>query len=244
LRLDPQRNWAVNDPAELARVLPVLEQVQQDFNGAQSGNVRVSLADVIVLGGCAAVEKAAADAGVTITVPFSPGRTDATQDMTDADAMEVLEPQADGFRNYLRDGEKLPPEILLVERAFMLNLTAPEMAVMVAGMRALGANTGGSPHGVLTDRPGQLTNDFFVNLLDMATEWTPSESSEDVYEGRDRSSGNVRWTASEVDLVFGANSQLRAVAEVYAADDAAGKFVTDFVATWNKVMNLDRFDLA
>jgi catalase-peroxidase len=244
LRLAPQRDWEVNDPAELARVLPVLEQVQQDFNAAQTGNVRVSLADVIVLGGCAAVEKAAADAGVSVTVPFSPGRTDATADMTDAEALEVLEPQADGFRNYLREGEKMPTEILLVDRAFMLNLTTPEMAVVLAGMRALGANTGGTSHGVLTERPGQLTNDFFVNLLDMDTEWTPSSSSEQIFDGRSRSSGETRWTATEVDLVFGANSQLRAIAEVYAADDAREKFVADFVKTWDKVMNLDRFDLS
>jgi catalase-peroxidase len=243
LRLEPQRNWEVNDPEELNRVLPVLEQVRDDFNGAQSGNVQVSLADVIVLGGCAAVEKAAADAGIVVTVPFSPGRTDATDEMTDAESFSVLEPQADGFRNYLREGEKLTPEILLVERAFMLGLTTPEMTVMLAGMRALGATAKGTSLGVLTERPGQLTNDFLVNLLDMDTEWTPSTSSEEIFDGRSRTSGETRWTASAVDLVFGSNSQLRGIAEVYAGSDASEKFVHDFVETWNKVMNLDRFDL-
>jgi catalase-peroxidase len=244
IRLEPQRSWAVNDPAELARVLPVLEQVQQDFNSAQSGGTRVSLADVIVLGGCAAVEEAARQAGHDITVPFAPGRTDASQEQTDTATFAVLEPTADGFRNYLRAGEKLSPETLLVDRAFMLNLTAPEMTVLLGGLRALDANHGHAPHGVLTGRPGTLTNDFFVNLLDMGTEWRTSESAENVYEGRDRATGDVRWTATAADLVFGANSQLRALAEVYATDDASEIFLRDFVAAWDKVMNLDRFDLA
>jgi len=241
IRLEPQRNWAVNEPAELGPVLTTLERIQQDFSGGQAGGKRVSLADVIVLGGCAGVEKAAKDAGFDITVPFAPGRTDASQEQTDVESFTVLEPTADGFRNYLRPGEKLPPEIRLVDRAFMLNLTAPEMTVLVGGMRALDANVGRSPHGVLTDRPGTLTNDFFANLLDMATEWRTSESAENVYEGRNRTTGDVVWTATAADLVFGSNSQLRAIAEVYASEDA--KFVRDFVAAWDKVMNLDRFDL-
>ena len=204
----------------------------------------MSLADLIVLGGGAAVEKAARDAGVEVTVPFNPGRTDASQEQTDVESFSVLEPRADGFRNYLRAGEKLQPETLLLDKANMLDLTAPEMSVLVGGMRVLGANHGGNPHGVFTQRPGALTNDFFVNVLDMGTEWKVSESTENVYEGRDRSSGDVRWTATAVDLVFGANSQLRAVAEAYAEDDAQEKFVRDFVAAWTKVMELDRFDLA
>ena len=243
LRLAPQKDWEVNEPAELAKVLPVLERVQQDFNAAQSGGTRVSLADVIVLGGCAAVEQAAKAAGFDVTVPFSPGRTDASQEQTDVDAFAVLEPQADGFRNYLRAGEKQPPERLLLDRANLLTLTAPEMTVLVGGMRALGANAGGSAHGIFTDRPGTLTNDFFVQLLDAGVEWKASASAENVYEGRDLASGEVTRTATGVDLVFGANSQLRALAELYAADDAREQFVQDFVAAWNKVMNLDRFDL-
>ena len=241
IRLAPQKDWEVNEPAELAKVLQVLEEIQQDFNNSQSGGTRVSLADLIVLGGCAAVEKAAKDAGHDITVPFSPGRTDASQEQTDVESFAVLEPTADGFRNYLRAGEKLSPETLLVDRAFMLNLSAPEMTVLVGGMRALNANFGQSAHGVLTDRPETLTNDFFVNLLDMSTEWKTSESSENVYEGRDRGTGEVRWTGTAVDLVFGSNSLLRGVAEAYASDDAKEKFVRDFAAAWNKVMNLDRF---
>ncbi|HLI43974.1 MAG TPA: catalase/peroxidase HPI [Acidimicrobiales bacterium] len=244
IRLEPQRSWEANDPALLAKVLPVLAQIQAEFNGSQSGGKAVSLADLIVLGGCAAVEAAARRAGHDVTVPFAPGRTDASQEQTDVESFAVLEPRADGFRNYLRAGEKLPPEKLLVERAALLDLTAPEMTVLVGGMRALGANFGQSRHGVLTDRPGALTNDFFVNLLDMSTEWKPSATAEHVYEGRDRATGEVRWTGTAVDLVFGAHSQLRAIAEVYGSDDAAGKFVADFVAAWNKVMNLDRFDLA
>jgi catalase-peroxidase len=243
IRLAPQKDWEVNDPAELARVLPVLERVQQEFNDAQTGSTKVSLADVIVLGGCAAVEQAARNAGHEVTVPFHPGRTDAVQEETDVEAFEVLEPRADGFRNYVRDGEKLPPETLLLDRANMLSLTTADMTALVGGMRALGANLGATSHGVFTDRPESLTNDFFVNLLDMGTEWKASESEENVYEGRDRSSGDPRWTASAVDLVFGANSQLRALAEVYAASDGEEKLVRDFVAAWVKVMELDRFDL-
>ncbi|EID15312.1 catalase/hydroperoxidase HPI(I) [Mycobacterium xenopi RIVM700367] len=243
IRLAPQKDWEVNNPPELAKVLPVLEKVQQDFNNSQSGNKKVSLADVIVLGGCAAVEQAAKKAGFDITVPFAPGRTDATQEMTDVESFSVLEPKADGFRNYLRAGEKASPEHLLVDRAYMLNLTAPEMTVLVGGMRALGANYGQTKHGVFTDRPETLTNDFFVNLCDMDNEWKVSESTENVYEVRDRATGRLKWTATAVDLVFGSNSVLRGLAEVYAADDAQEKFVQDFVAAWVKVMNLDRFDL-
>ncbi|HEU4910649.1 MAG TPA: catalase/peroxidase HPI, partial [Actinomycetes bacterium] len=244
IRLEPQRSWEANEPAVLATVLQTLESVQRDFNGSQSGGKRVSLADLIVLGGCAAVERAARDAGHDVTVPFAPGRTDASQEQTDAEAFSVLEPRADGFRNYLRPGEKLSPETLLLDRANLLTLTAPEMTVLVGGMRALGANAGKTAHGVFTDRPGTLTNDFFVNLLDMGTEWKASESAENVYEGRDRATGELRWTATAADLVFGANSQLRAIAEVYGADDAEEKLVRDFVAAWDKVMTLDRFDLA
>ena len=244
IRLAPQKNWEVNDPTELAKVLQTLEHVQQDFNSSQSGGKKVSLADVIVLGGCAAVEQAAKSAGHDITVPFAPGRTDASQEQTDVESFAVLEPTFDGFRNYLRAGEKLPAEELLVERAFMLNLTAPEMGVLVGGMRALNANFGQSRHGVFTGRPETLTNDFFVNLLDMNTEWKASVSGESVFEGRDRATGEIKWTATAVDLVFGSNSQLRAISEVYAWDDSKVKFVRDFVMAWDKVMNLGRFDLA
>ena len=244
IRLAPQKDWAVNEPAALAAVLPVLERVQQEFNDGQTGGKKVSLADLIVLGGCAAVEKAARDAGHEVTVPFAPGRTDASQEQTDVESFAVLERNADGFRNYLREGVKLSPETLLVDRAYLLNLSAPEMTVLVGGLRALDANAGGAKHGVFTDRPGRLTNDFFVNLTDMGNEWKVSESTENVYEVRDRATGEVKWTATAVDLVFGSNSQLRALAEVYAADDAQEKFVRDFVAAWTKVMNLDRFDLA
>jgi catalase-peroxidase len=243
IRLEPQRGWESNEPEQLASVLEVLERVQRDFNDAQSGGKRISLADLIVLGGTAAVEKAARDAGVEVTVPFRPGRTDATQEQTDADTFAVLEPRADGFRNYLRSGEKLRPETLLLDRAYMLGLSAPEMTALVGGMRALGTNTGGSQLGVLTDRPGVLTNDFFTNLLSPGTQWKASQSDENVYEIRDAASGDLRWTATAVDLVFGANSQLRALSEVYASDDAREKFVHDFVAAWVKVMELDRFDL-
>ncbi|MGY2873891.1 catalase-peroxidase [Marmoricola sp. URHA0025 HA25] len=243
LRLEPQRSWEVNEPDELAGALATLETVQQDFNGSQTGGKRVSLADLIVLGGSAAVEQAAREAGVEVTVPFTPGRTDATQEQTDVDSFAVLEPRADGFRNYLRAGEKLPPEMLLLDRANLLSLTAPELTVLVGGMRVLATNHGGSTHGVFTDRPGVLSNDFFVTLLDMGTEWKASEGSENVYDGRDRATGEVTRTATAVDLVFGSNSQLRALAEVYASDDAGEKFVRDFVAAWTKVMELDRYDL-
>jgi catalase-peroxidase len=244
IRLAPQKDWEVNSPGELSKALSTLEQIQQDFNSSQSGGKKISLADLIVLGGCAAVEQAAKNAGHDITVPFTPGRTDASQEQTDVESFAVLEPIADGFRNYLRAGEKQPPEKLLVERANMLTLTAPEMTVLIGGLRALNVNVGQTAHGVFTDRPEALTNDFFVNLLDMSTEWKVSTSTENVYEGRDRSGGDVKWTATAVDLVFGSNSQLRGLAEVYAAADAKEKFVRDFVAAWDKVMNLDRFDLA
>jgi catalase-peroxidase len=243
IRLAPQKDWAANDPEQLAQVLPVLERIQQDFNGGQSGGVRISLADLIVLGGCAAVEQAAKDAGFDVTVPFRPGRTDATQESTDVESFSVLEPQADGFRSYLEPGEKLSPEMLLIERANFLTLTAAEMTALVGGLRVLDANVGQAPYGVFTDRPGTLTNDFFVNLLDMGTEWKTSTSAENVYEGRDRASGDVRWTATAADLVFGSNAILRAMAEVYAWDDSKEAFVNDFVAAWAKVMELDRFDL-
>ncbi len=241
LRLEPQRGWAVNQPEQLERVLGVLEGIQQEFNGA--GGAQVSLADLIVLAGSAAVEKAAKDAGVEVTVPFHPGRTDASQEQTDVESFAVLEPRADGFRNYLRSGEKLQPETLLVDKAYMLDLTAPEMTVLVGGLRALGVTAPGSSHGVLTDGVGTLTNDFFVNLLSPGTQWKASETDENVYEIRDLASGETRWTATPVDLIFGSNSQLRAVAEVYAAADAGEKLVRDFVAAWTKVMELDRFDL-
>lgn len=244
LRLSPQKDWNVNDPEALSKVLPVLEKVQADFNAAQSGGKQVSLADVIVLGGCAAVEAAAKGAGHDLAVPFAPGRTDATQDQTDADAMAVLEPQADGFRNYMNPALKMPAAEALVERAFMLNLTAPEMIVLVGGMRALSANTGHSALGILTQQPETLTNDFFINLLDSNTKWKQSDKCEHLYEGTDAASGEYKWAATAVDLLFGSNSQLRAIAEVYACDDAKDKFVNDFVTAWNKVMNLDRFDLA
>ena len=241
VRLAPQNDWAANNPAELSRALTALESVQQSFNA--KGGRQVSLADVIVLGGCAAVEKAAADAGMTVEVPFTPGRTDATQDMTDIESFAVLEPTADGFRNYLGKGNQRPAEHLLVDKANLLTLSAPEMTVLVGGMRALNANYDQSSMGVLTSRPGALTNDFFVNLLDMDTVWSPTSDTEDTFEGRDRTTNAVKWTASRADLVFGSNSQLRALAEVYASDDAREKFVRDFVAAWDKVMMLDRFDV-
>jgi catalase-peroxidase len=243
IRLAPQREWEVNDPTELAKVLQTVEGIQHDFNGSQSGGKKVSLADLIVLGGCAAIERAARNAGFDVTVPFVPGRTDASQEQTDVESFAVLEPTFDGFRNYLRAGEKLSPETLLVERANLLTLTAPELTVLIGGMRALNSNFRRSRHGVFTDRTETLTIDFFVNLLDMNTEWTASASEEHVYEGRDRATGKLKWTATAVDLVFGSNSQLRALTEVYACDDAKEKFVHDFVAAWDKVMNLDRFDL-
>jgi catalase-peroxidase len=241
IRLAPHKDWEVNRSAQVGAVLQKLEEIQQSFNGSQSGGKKVSLADLIVLGGCAAVEQAAKDAGHSVEVPFAPGRTDASEEQTDVDSFAVLEPTADGFRNYLRDGQNIPAEELLLERAHLLSLTAPEMTALVGGMRALNANVGQSELGVFTDRPGTLTNDFFVNLLDMGTEW--KASAEGVFEGHDRATGKVKWTGTRVDLVFGSNSQLRAVSEVYASDDAKEKFVRDFIAAWDKVMNLDRFDL-
>ena len=244
IRLAPQKNWAANQPAELAKVLQTMEAVQKDFNSAQSGAKKVSLADLIVLGGCAAVEAAAKKAGHEVKVPFSPGRTDASQEQTDVDSFAVLEPAADGFRNYLRKGLEGSAAERLLDRANLMTLTAPEMTVLIGGMRALNANTGQTQHGVFTKRPETLTNDFFVNLLDMNTKWQKSATSEGVLEGRDRAAGELKWTGTVVDLVFGSNSQLRAVAEVYACSDAQQAFVRDFVAAWNKVMNLDRYDLA
>ena len=243
VRLAPQRDWEANEPAELAEVLEALERIQQDFNRSQSNGRKVSLADLIVLGGCAAVEEAARNAGHDLAVPFAPGRTDASQEQTDVESFAALEPTADGFRNYFRSGEPLSPETKLLDRAYMLTLTAPEVTVLIGGMRALNANHGQTRHGVFTDRPETLTNDFFVNLLDMGTEWQPS-GSDGLYDGRDRATGELRWTGTAVDLVFGSHSQLRALAEVYAGDDAQEKFVRDFTAAWDKVMNLDRFDLA
>ncbi len=241
IRLEPQKDWDVNNPAQLGKVLQALEGIQADFNRAQTGGKKVSLADLIVLAGCAAVEQAAKNAGHEVPVHFSPGRTDASQDQTDTESFAVLEPTADGFRNYFRAGDKRRPEELLIDRASLLGLTAPEMTVLVGGLRVLSAN-GHSPHGVLTQRPESLTNDFFVNLVDIGTEWRVS-STEHVYEGRDRKTGEVKWTGTAVDLIFGSNSQLRAVAEVYASADGERKFVQDFAAAWVKVMNLDRFDL-
>jgi len=242
VRLAPQKDWEANEPAELASALSTLQGIQDDFNASQSGGVKISLADLIVLGGCAAVEKAAADAGYAVTVPFSPGRTDASAEQTDAEAFEVLEPMGDGFRNYIRAGDKLDPELRLVDRANLLGLTVGDMTVLVGGMRVLGTNHGGSSHGVFTDRVGQLTNDFFVNLLDIDTVWNTS-STEHVYEGASRAGGGSTRTATAADLVFGSHSELRGMAEVYAADDAGQKFVEDFVVAWDKVMNADRFDL-
>jgi catalase-peroxidase len=242
IRLSPQKDWAVNQPAQLTGVLAKLEAIQKEFNGAQKSGKKVSLADLIVLGGAAAIEKAAQDAGVAVKAPFSPGRMDASQEQTDAHSFAPLEPLADGFRNYLSGKQFMQPEEALVDKAQLLTLTAPEMTALVGGMRVLGANVGGSKHGVFTDRPGKLTNDFFVNLLDMRTHWRPS--GDGVYEGRDRKTDAVRWTATRVDLIFGSHAQLRALAEVYAQSDAKEKFVNDFVAAWTKVMNADRFDLA
>jgi catalase-peroxidase len=244
IRLAPQKDWAVNQPAQLATVLHTLEGIKKEFDSAQSGGKKVSLADLIVLAGSAAVEAAAKKAGHEVQVPFTPGRTDALQEDTDTHSFAVLEPKADGFRNYLAGGQRRSPEELLVDRAHLLTLTAPEMTVLVGGLRALNANVGQSKHGVFTARPEALTNDFFVNLLDMNTKWQKSAGSETVFEGHDRRTGEVKWTATRVDLVFGSNSELRAVAEVYACSDSADKFARDFVAAWTKVMNLDRFDLA
>jgi len=244
IRLAPQKDWDANQPAQLAKVLRTLEGIQSGFNGAASGGKKVSLADLIVLGGCAAVEQAAKSAGHTVTVPFRPGRMDASQAQTDVESFAVLEPIADGFRNYLKGRYSVPAEALLVDKAQLLTLTAPEMTVLVGGMRVLNANHGQTRHGVFTKRPGSLTNEFFVNLLDMGTEWKAVSKGADVFEGRDRATGEARWTGTRVDLIFGSNSQLRAVAEVYGSSDAEKKFVHDFVAAWSKVMNLDRFDLA
>ncbi len=244
IRLAPQKDWEVNQPAELAKVLKKLEAIQKEFNSSKSGGKKVSLADLIVLGGCAAVEEAAKKAGHKLKIPFSPGRTDAAQNQTDVHSFAVMEPVADGFRNYLRSGQKLSAEELLVDRAQLLRLTAPQMTVLLGGLRALNANFGQNRHGVFTKRPGTLTNDFFVNLLDMNTQWQPANGSEGVYEGHDRATGKVKWTGTRVDLLFGSNSQLRALAEVYASDDSKEAFVKDFAAAWNKVMNLDRYDLA
>ncbi|WP_328786773.1 catalase/peroxidase HPI [Streptomyces sp. NBC_00273] len=244
IRLAPQKDWEANDLPEVTEVVRKLEEIRQDFNRAQGGGKKVSLADLIVLGGCTAVEQGAKNAGYDIEVPFAPGRTDASQEQTDVESFAVLEPAADGFRNYLRAGEKLSPEALLLDRASMLNLTAPEMTVLVGGMRAMNTGFRQARHGVFTDRPEALTNDFFVNLLDMGTQWKASESAENVFEGRDHATGKVRWTATAVDLVFGSHAQLRALSEVYASKDAGEKFVRDFVSAWDKVMNLDRFDLA
>ncbi|HNR88820.1 MAG TPA: catalase/peroxidase HPI [Spirochaetota bacterium] len=244
IRLAPQKDWEVNEPTKLKKVLQALEGVQAKFNKAQSGGKKVSLADLIVLGGCAAIEKAAKNAGVEVIVPFTPGRMDASQEQTDANSFAFLEPCADGFRNYLKKKYAVPAEELLVDRAQLLTLSAPEMTALVGGLRVLNANHGKSAHGVFTARPETLTNDFFVNLLDMSTAWTPSADDADVFEGRDRATGSLKWTGTRVDLIFGSNSQLRALAEVYACDDAREKFVRDFVAAWSKVMNVDRFELA
>jgi catalase-peroxidase len=242
--LAPQKDWAVNQPAELAAVLAKLEAIQADFNRAQTGGKKISLADLIVLGGNAAIEAAAKQAGHEASVPFTPGRTDATQEQTDVASFAFLEPAADGFRNYVRPGLAAASAELLLDKAQLLTLSAPELTVLIGGMRALNANVGASPHGVFTAGPGTLSNDFFVNLLDMRTKWQKSAAAEGVLEGRDRSMGALKWTGTVVDLVFGSNSQLRALAEVYASSDASGKFVQDFVAAWSKVMELDRFDLA
>ncbi len=242
IRLAPQKDWEVNNPSELAKVLRTLEQVRTEFNSSQTGGKRVSLADLIVLGGCAAVEKAAKDAGHDVHVPFAPGRTDASQEQTDVESFAVLELTADGFRNYLRAGHRKSAEELLVDRAHLLTLTAPEMTVLVGGMRVLRANAGQS--GAFTSRSGTLTNDFFVNLLDMGTKWQATSEAEETFDGRDRGTSEIKWTGTRVDLVFGSNSQLRAIAEVYACDDSQQAFARDFVAAWDKVMNLDRFDLA
>jgi catalase-peroxidase len=244
IRLAPQKDWDVNQPEQLNKVLETLEGIQQEFNSAQSGGKRVSLADLIVLGGCAGVEQAAKNAGHAVTVPFTPGRTDASPEQTDVTSFHVLEPAADGFRNYQKKKYAVSAEEILVDRAQLLTLTAPEMTVLVGGMRVLNANFGQSPHGVFTKRPETLTNDFFVNLLDMGTAWKATPEDEDVFEGRDRATDELKWTGTRVDLIFGSNSQLRAVAEVYGCEDSQEKFLHDFVAAWNKVMNLDRFDLA
>jgi catalase-peroxidase len=242
IRLEPQKGWEVNEPERLSKVLSVLEGIQHEFERAQLNNKKVSLADLIVLAGCAGVEQAAKEAGYAVTVPFAPGRTDASQVQTDVDSFAYLEPEADGFRNYLKARFTVSAEELLVDKAQLLTLSAPEMTVLLGGMRVLGGNFENAPHGVFTERPGMLTNDFFVNLLDMGTEWKAT-TDENVFEGFERKTGELRWTGTRVDLIFGSNSQLRALAEVYGSDDAGEKFVHDFVAAWDKVMNLDRFDL-
>jgi catalase-peroxidase len=244
IRLAPQKDWEVNQPAQLARVLETLEGIRSAFNSAQTSGKRVSLADLIVLAGGAAIEQGAKAGGFEVTVPFTPGRMDASQEQTDVESVAVLEPEADGFRNYLRTDYAMSAEELLIDRAQLLGLSAPEMTVLVGGLRALNANTGQSQHGVFTSRPGALTTDFFTNLLDMGTAWSPASGAQGVYEGRDRKTGTLKWTGTRVDLIFGSNSQLRAIAEVYASSDAGEKFVADFVAAWTKVMNADRFDLA
>ncbi len=243
IRLAPQKDWDVNQPAQLAKAVETLEGIQKTFNNAQSGGMKVSLADLIVLGGCAAIEQAAKNAGHDVTVPFTPGRTDTSQEQTDARSFAPLEPQADGFRNYLKTKYSVPAEELLVDKAQLLTLTAPEMTVLVGGMRVLNANFGQAKHGVFTQRPETLSNDFFVNLLDMNTVWSASSEDDGVFEGRDRATDELKWTATRVDLIFGSNSQLRALAEVYGSGDAQEKFLNDFIAAWNKVMDLDRFDL-
>lgn len=243
IRLEPAKSWAANEPKKLGRVLSDLERIQGDFNAAQSGGKKVSLADLIVLGGCAAVEKAALDAGVSVVVPFTPGRMDASQAQTDVQSYAFLEPKADGFRNYLQADYSVSSEELLVDKAQLLMVTAPEMTVLVGGLRVLGANHGASQQGVFTDRPGVLSNDFFVNLLDIGVHWEAVSGAQDVFEGKDRNSGTVKWTGSRVDLVFGSNSQLRALSEVYAQDDYRERFVHDFVSAWDKVMNADRFEI-
>ena len=243
IRLAPQNSWDVNDPDELAKVLTHLERIQKGFNGAQQRGKGVSLADLIVLGGAAAIEQAAEAAGHDVQVPFVPGRTDASQDQTDIESFSVLEPRADAFRNYFGENARRSPAALMVDRANLLTLTIPEMSVLIGGMRALDANAGGARHGVFTDRPGTLSNDFFVNLLSMSTTWSKSSAEEGIYEGRDRATGEIRWTATPVDLVFGSHAELRAIAELYAANDGSKKFVNDFVDAWTKVMTLDRFDM-
>jgi catalase-peroxidase len=244
VRLAPQRDWEVNNPAHLKKVLEVLERIQQEFNGAQSGDKKVSIADLIVLAGCAAIEKAAKDGGYQVTVPFTPGRADASQEQTDVESVGILEPAADGFRNYVKARYTISAEEMLVDKAQLMTLTAPEMTALVGGMRVLNTNFDQSKCGVFTKRPEVLTNDFFVNLLDMTTTWKSTSDYQDVFEGRDRSTGQLKWTGTRVDLIFGSNSELRALAEVYACADGGEKFVRDFVAAWNKVMQLDRFDLA
>jgi catalase-peroxidase len=244
IRLAPQKDWAVNQPEQLAKVLKVLEGIQSEFNGAQSGGKKISLADLIVLAGNAGIEQAAKSAGHQVTVPFAPGRMDASQEQTDVESVGALEPFADGFRNYLKGKVGVPAEALLIDKAQLLTLTAPEMTVLIGGLRALKVGTGQNPQGAFTHKPETLTNDFFRNLLDMGTEWKPASSAQDVFEGRDRKTGELKWTGSRIDLVFGSHAQLRALSEVYASEDGKEKFVNDFVAAWVKVMNLDRFDLA